>query len=559
MRVRVLALAGALLFSSILFSAPPVSAASIPVGSCSASLVGSQWTVTWQSVAGVDGYVVYRSVNGGSDNWRGRSVQTSFADADRTGTSIAYKVATKTGSDLSPRVVCSGPPTPGPVQPPASCSAQLVAGQWAIEWQPAQGADAYVVYRSVNGSRDYWRGRISGLSFADTDRAGASIVYRVVAKAGGQSSDPVTCSGGAPPPPPAPLAPPSVCSARLTGSAWSVTWDRAQDVDNYIVYRSVNGGSDSWRGRTSALSLSDSHRSGVSIVYRVASKRGNQLSATRTTCTQPQPAITSADAIIVGDMASCGLDGSTAVGNLLDQISGPIWATGDLVYEDGTLAEFQQCFEPKLGRHLDRFSAVPGNHEYQTPGASGFFTYLGLRGGEPDKGYYSQDVNGWKVLFLNSNCGEVGGCFLTSPQYQWLQSELAAVDPSTCIAAVMHHPRWSSWGPYADQAYLDQMLALLDDSGMDILFSGHAHHYERLAPLNASRQADPGGFVSFTVGTGGIGLRVPAAADVLPESQTLLTDSHGILALDMEPTRYRWDFVDIGGAVRDSGARSCNS
>ena len=63
-----------------------------------------------------------------------------------------------------------------------------------------------------------------------------------------------------------------------------------------------------------------------------------------------------------------------------------------------------------------------GNHEYQTPGASGYYNYFGAAAGDPNKGYYSYDLGQWHIISLNSMCENVGGCGATSPMVTWLKA-----------------------------------------------------------------------------------------------------------------------------------------
>src|SRR5688500_13673477 len=78
-----------------------------------------------------------------------------------------------------------------------------------------------------------------------------------------------------------------------------------------------------------------------------------------------------------GDIAVCDSTYDEATAALLDGIEGTVFAAGDLAYEDGTEAEFQNCYDPSWGRHKARTRPVPGNHEYNTPGATGYFNYFG--------------------------------------------------------------------------------------------------------------------------------------------------------------------------------------
>ena len=63
---------------------------------------------------------------------------------------------------------------------------------------------------------------------------------------------------------------------------------------------------------------------------------------------------------------------------------------------------------------------MPGNHEYHTAEAMGYFDYFGKAAGQPGKGYYSYDLGQWHIVALNSNCEEVG-CGASSPQLSWLK------------------------------------------------------------------------------------------------------------------------------------------
>ena len=75
----------------------------------------------------------------------------------------------------------------------------------------------------------------------------------------------------------------------------------------------------------------------------------------------------------------------------------------------------------KQARHDVEVVFVPGNHEYFTPGASGYYKYFGAAAGDPTQGWYSYDLGAWHIVALNSNCGAIGGCALGSPENTWLQ------------------------------------------------------------------------------------------------------------------------------------------
>ncbi len=115
-----------------------------------------------------------------------------------------------------------------------------------------------------------------------------------------------------------------------------------------------------------------------------------------------------------GDISTCENNNDEATARLLDRLDGTIFTVGDNVYESGTARQFQDCYDPTWGRHLARTRPSPGNHEYRTAGASGYYGYFGSNAGAAGLGYYSYDVGGWHVLSLNSNVPASVG----TPQYR---------------------------------------------------------------------------------------------------------------------------------------------
>jgi len=149
--------------------------------------------------------------------------------------------------------------------------------------------------------------------------------------------------------------------------------------------------------------------------------------------TASQEGATSADAAILvgaGDISSCDNDNDEATAKLLDAISGTVFVLGDNVYIDGTYRDFTDCYHPTWGRHKDRTRPVPGNHEYFTPSAAGYFTYF-----SSIPAYYAYDLGAWRIYALNSEID----ISATSPQVAWLKNDLEA-NPRLCALAYWHKP-----------------------------------------------------------------------------------------------------------------------
>ena len=244
-----------------------------------------------------------------------------------------------------------------------------------------------------------------------------------------------------------------------------------------------------------------------------------------------------------------------------------VLALGDQHY-CGSLAEYQQAYDPTWGRVKSITHPIPGNHEYLTSGgstpttgcdssnagAAGYFTYFGSAAGTRGQGWYSFDVGAWHLIALNSNCGDAGGCTPTSPQGLWLASDLAA-HPNQCILAYWHIPLFSSGGRAAQNGYW--LWQQLYAAHADVVLDGHDHIYERFDPQDANGLADPNGIREFIVGTGGANHTSIAA--VAANSVVRNATTFGVLALTLHSGGYSWSFKPSAGTFTDSGSASCHS
>lgn len=256
-----------------------------------------------------------------------------------------------------------------------------------------------------------------------------------------------------------------------------------------------------------------------------------------------------------GDIAICGQEGDDQTAALLAHIPGIIFTAGDNSNESGSAYELAECFGASWGQFKDRIRPAPGNHEYYTPGALPYYEYFGAAAGNPGEGWYSYDTGGWHVVVLNSNCNDVA-CGPNSPQVQWLRQDLAA-NQAQCTLAIWHHPRWSS-GLAGSDGRMSPAYRALYEHGAEVVVSGHAHDYERLAPLDPEGKRDPQyGIRQFVVGTGGVNaLPFPS---LLPESEASYSGAFGVIRFTLEPDRYAWEFIPVEGeSYTDSGSAVCH-
>jgi hypothetical protein len=246
-----------------------------------------------------------------------------------------------------------------------------------------------------------------------------------------------------------------------------------------------------------------------------------------------------------------------ATAGLIRQVApAAVLALGDEQYETGTLDGFGGSYDPTWGQFKSITKPVPGNHEYQTAGASGYYTYFGAAAGDPTKGYYSYDIGSWHMIALNGNCSAIGGCGPGAPEERWLAADLASKH-STCTLAYWHQPRFSS-GEHGNEPVYDTFWKDLYAGGADVVLNGHDHDYERFAPQTPSAQPDPSrGIREFVVGTGGKShYDFPK---ITANSEVRNADTFGILQMTLHPRSYDWQFLpEPGSTFTDSGTGTCH-
>lgn len=229
---------------------------------------------------------------------------------------------------------------------------------------------------------------------------------------------------------------------------------------------------------------------------------------------------------------------------------------GDEQYPDGTPAEFANSYAKTWGTATAMARPVPGNHEYHTAHAAGYFGYYKSAAGDPAKGYYSWDLGPWHFVALNANCNAAGGCGRGSTQERWLKADLAA-HPAACTLAYWHQPRFSSAHHHSDTTYIPFWEDLYA-AGVDVVLNGHDHDYERFAPQSPTGIADRNGAREFVVGTGGKSHY--QFGTIEPNSEVRNNTTFGILELTLHAQAFDWRFVPAPrtGAFTDSGSAACH-
>ena len=241
-----------------------------------------------------------------------------------------------------------------------------------------------------------------------------------------------------------------------------------------------------------------------------------------------------------GDIAKEDAPGTaqTQTANLITNVIKPakVFPLGDEQYLHGEFPQFLASYDPTWGAFNAISAPVPGNHEYETPNAAGYFQYFnsvlsafGPTATDPAKGYYSFNLGDWHIVAINSNCFAID----CPAELSWLQQDLAA-DTHLCELAFYHHPVKKFAKPLAAQ-------------GVEVSLVGHRHVYERWNDVFGLDLRQ------LIIGTGGksLGMLDPAADKGVR--------AFGAAQVKLNAGSYSWSFIDVTGAVRDSGSDTCHA
>lgn len=223
-----------------------------------------------------------------------------------------------------------------------------------------------------------------------------------------------------------------------------------------------------------------------------------------------------------------------------------VLALGDNQYDSGRLAEYRGSYDRSWGALKGITRPLPGNHEYRTVGARGYYRYFDRHA----PGYYAWNAGSWRIYNLNSNCAKID----CAAETRWLRRDLEA-NPRVCSAIAMHHPRYSSGSEHGSDPSMRRFWDVATAHHVDVALAGHDHDYERFARLDGSGYPTQDGLLSFVSGAGGKSLY--PLADRHPASRYADDTRFGVLVLSLGVGEFGWKYKTIDGVVRDSGSRSC--
>ena len=206
---------------------------------------------------------------------------------------------------------------------------------------------------------------------------------------------------------------------------------------------------------------------------------------------------------------------------------------GDNMYGSEKAADyklkFENVYKPLLDQQV-KFYAALGNHDESN---QRFYEFFNMEGQE----YYRFNKGNASFYALNSN-------YMDKKQVDWLNEKLAA-DTATWKIAFFHHPPYSSGGAHGSDTKLRQVVEpIFLKHGVDIVFNGHEHFYERLKPQQ--------GIYYFISGSGGK-LRKGDVKDGSPLTGKAYDNDMSFMLLEIDDKQMHYQVVSRKGDTVDSG------
>lgn len=190
--------------------------------------------------------------------------------------------------------------------------------------------------------------------------------------------------------------------------------------------------------------------------------------------------------------------------------------------------KFEQPYKPLLDANV-AFYASLGNHD--DPNQQ-YYKPFGMGG----KRYYTYQKKDVRFYALDSN-------YMDKDQQAWLEKELRESNAKWKIA-YFHHPIYSSGGRHGSEVDLREIVEpLFVRYGVNAVFAGHEHFYERLKPQKGIHYFTAGGAAKLRDGDIRVG---PLTAKGFDSEQ-----SYMVVEIDGDVMRFQ--AISRRGKVVDSG------
>lgn len=229
--------------------------------------------------------------------------------------------------------------------------------------------------------------------------------------------------------------------------------------------------------------------------------------------------------------------------------------TGDLVYPRGARAAYRRAFFEPYRRLIRQvaFWPVPGNHDVAKPDFGAPFREvfeLPANGPEqvtPEHAYWF-DYADARFVMIDSNLSEQ---VLAEQVAPWLVATFAGF-PGRWRFVVLHHPPYTVGAHKPSQSVRRALVPAFESAGVDIVFSGHDHMYQRTTPMRRGRRAERG-VVYIVTGAGGARLYEAQPREQWPDYMArVYTGQHSYTHIRIAGPKLELEQVTLDGQVIDT-------
>lgn len=245
---------------------------------------------------------------------------------------------------------------------------------------------------------------------------------------------------------------------------------------------------------------------------------------------------------VVGDSGSGG-KGQLAVAALLERLRPDlILHTGDVVYPAGEERHYDRRFFAPYRNLIKTVPIYPvlGNHDVRKGNGAAFLETFHPPLGTPGstKRYYSFDRGNAHFVALDSELYYGDGGASPDEQKAFLEEDLAATRKRWRIA-YLHRSPYSSSRHGGDENVRKDLEPLFVKHGVDLVFGGHDHVYERTLPIMG---------VTYVVSGGGGRRLYPAGRSASTASSV---SAHHAVLVRVDGEHLSLEAVEVGGTVID--------
>jgi hypothetical protein len=232
---------------------------------------------------------------------------------------------------------------------------------------------------------------------------------------------------------------------------------------------------------------------------------------------------------VMGDIAQDS-DGQRAIAWQLAQAKPEyLVQVGDIVYARGLVSEYYKKYFPAMNADEPQASkggpilrsmvslGIPGNHDMSAkmdlgaqPEALAYFYYLSmplngplsrsaegnypeLKGGDDVmKAFYAAAPGFPQMAMYSFDYGDAHWTMLDSNSYvdwtepklrEWVRNDLRSAKGAKWRFVGLHHPPFQSSRNHFGDQWMRVLADIFQEEGVDIVFSGHVHNYQRTHPL----------------------------------------------------------------------------